>query len=136
MDGEELHRLARARTAELPGAELTHPFGEQSEVYKVRGRMFLLLTEHAGERIVNAKARPADARVLREAYGWITPGYHMNKQHWISLRPAAGDPAAAQEQDPQLVEDLITESYLLVLEKNVPKSQWPVNPATFGQSAE
>lgn len=28
---------------------------------------------------------------------------------------------------------LVTESYLQVLEHSVPKSQWPVDPTTFGQ---
>ena len=36
--------------------------------------------------------------------------------------------------DQQFVVDLVAESYLLVLEKSVPKGQWPVNPQTFGHN--
>ncbi|GAA0198937.1 hypothetical protein GCM10009526_21990 [Glutamicibacter creatinolyticus] len=50
----------------------------------------------------------------------------MNKKHWIALNPG-------EKIDAQLIEDLVTESYLLVLEQNVPKSRWPVGPSTFGK---
>jgi len=48
----------------------------------------------------------------------------MNKKHWITLAPGASI-------DPQLVEDLVTESYRLVVAK-LPKAKQPVNPKTFG----
>lgn len=135
MDGETLQRIAARRTDELPGAELTHPFGEEWDVYKVRGKVFMLQSESTGERTVTLKSAPEDARVLREAHEAITPGYHMNKKHWITLHPNVGpEDGADGALDAGLVEDLVTESYLLVLERSVPKSQWPVNPATFGQA--
>lgn len=121
-----MQRFARERARELPGAELTHPFGEEWDVYKVRGKVFMLQTVLDGAGVVTVKSRPGDARALREAYREITPGYHMNKRHWITIRPGG-------EIEPGMVKDLVAESYLLVLEKNVPKFQWPVDPATFGQ---
>ncbi len=51
----------------------------------------------------------------------------MNKKHWISLRPGGTLP-----QD--LVRELVTESYLLVVE-NLPRRRRPVDPATFGKIA-
>lgn len=126
MDGAKLQRCASERALELPGADLTHPFGEEWDVYKVRGKVFMLLTVLDGAGVVTVKARPADASVLREAFAEIAPGYHMNKRHWITISSGGGIEAG-------MVEDLVTESYLLVLEKSVPKSQWPVNPATFGR---
>ncbi|MFJ6002018.1 MmcQ/YjbR family DNA-binding protein [Arthrobacter sp. NPDC092385] len=125
MQGKKLQQRAAERVRELPGAELTHPFGADWDVYKVRGKVFMLHTEVAAEPVVILKAAPDDARLLREAYDAITPGYHMNKKHWITLNPSGGLEA-------DLVEDLVTESYLLVLEK-LPKNQRPVDPATFGQ---
>ena len=62
---------------------------------------------------------------LREAFPDIIPGYHMNKRHWISLKPDG-------ELEPAFVDDLVTESYLLVVE-GLPKRLRPVDPATFGQ---
>lgn len=123
--GNELQERAALRTQELPGAELTHPFGVGWDVYKVRDRVFMLQTALSGEAIVILKAVPADSRSLRETFSDITPGYHMNKKHWITLRPGGGLDAA-------LIDDLVTESYLLVVEK-LPKIQRPVNPSTFGQ---
>ncbi|CAM3625404.1 MmcQ/YjbR family DNA-binding protein [Isoptericola cucumis] len=126
MDGRAIQERAAARTAELPGADLEHPFGPDWDVFTVRGRVFMLQTRVTGEPIVIVKARPADGAALREAFPEITPGYHMNKRHWITLNEGAGI-------DPQLVEDLVTESYLLVIEKNLPRAQRPVDPDTFGQ---
>src|ERR687897_159166 len=110
MDGDAIQRLAAARTQELPGTTLEQPFGPDWDVFKVRGKVFMLQTRVTGEPIVIVKATPADGAVLREAFEEITPGYHMNKRHWITLNPGDG-------VDAQLVEDLVTESYLLVVER-------------------
>jgi predicted DNA-binding protein (MmcQ/YjbR family) len=116
---------AAERSRELPGAELTHPFGPDWDVYKVRDRVFMLQTVVAGEAIVTLKATPEDSRSLREAREDITPGYHMNKRHWITLHPGGG-------LDPDFIDELVTESYLLVVEK-LPRSRRPVDPAVFAQ---
>jgi predicted DNA-binding protein (MmcQ/YjbR family) len=75
---------------------------------------------------VIVKADPEDARALREQHEDITPGYHMNKKHWITLRPGGTLQKA-------LVEDLVTESYRLVVEK-LPRAKQPVDPRTFGRA--
>lgn len=126
MDGQIIQQYAAGRTQELPGAYLDHPFGPDWDVYKVRGKVFMLQTDITGEPIVVLKSAPADSAALREAYTDITPGYHMNKRHWITLNPGGA-------LDKQLIEDLVTESYLLVIEKNLPQAEQPVNPPTFGQ---
>lgn len=124
MDGDTLQQQARNRVEELPGAELGHPFGPDWEVFKVRGKVFMLMTETTGEPIVIVKADPSDVRALREQYDDITPGYHMNKKHWITLR-------AGGTLQKQFVDDLVTESYLLVVE-NLPRAKRPVDPEIFG----
>ncbi|QNA92945.1 MULTISPECIES: MmcQ/YjbR family DNA-binding protein [unclassified Microbacterium] len=126
MEGEELQEQARARVQELPGAELEHPFGPDWEVYKVRGKVFLMLTDLGDESILILKADPEDSKALREQYDDITPGYHMNKKHWITVRPGGDLPKP-------LLDDLVTDSYLLVVE-NLPRAQRPVDPAVFGRS--
>lgn len=118
----ELLRAARERAEELPGAELEYPFGPDWEVFKVRGKVFLLMTEHAGEPIATVKSTPEDSEALRRQFDTITPGYHMNKKHWITLRPGGALPDG-------LVEEL-TESYLLVVEK-LPRARRPVDPSVF-----
>ena len=64
--------------------------------------------------------------MLQEQHDDITPGYHMNKKHWITLHPAGDLPT-------QLIDDLVTDSYLLVVE-NLPRAKRPVDPATFGRN--
>ncbi|WP_129787278.1 MmcQ/YjbR family DNA-binding protein [Promicromonospora panici] len=125
MQDETVQKYARERADELPGSGLEHPFGPDWEVYKVRDRVFMLMTEVTGEPVVILKADPQDARALREAHDDITPGYHMNKKHWITLHPGG-----SMQKD--LVEDLVTESYLLVVEK-LPRARRPVDPAIFGR---
>lgn len=124
MDGRKLQKRAAKRTQKLPGAELTHPFGEEWDVYKVKGKVFMLQTDLTGEPLVIIKSDPSDAQSLRDAHSDITPGYHMNKKHWITLHPGG-------KLSGQLVDDLVTESYLLVVE-GLPKDQQPVDPQTFG----
>lgn len=125
MSAESPQAWATARTSELPGAELSYPFGPETAVYKVRGKVFLLVSDATNEPLVTLKARPADAAVLREAVAGISPGYHMNKRHWITLREGGS-------LTEQLVHDLVTESYLLVVE-NLPRASRPVDPEIFGQ---
>ncbi|HEY6429785.1 MAG TPA: MmcQ/YjbR family DNA-binding protein [Acidimicrobiales bacterium] len=125
MNGNKLQDQARERAQELPGAGLEHPFGPDWEVFKVRDKVFMLLTAITGEPIVIVKAAPEDGKALREQHEDITPGYHMNKQHWITLHPGG-------DLEKQLVDDVVTESYLLVVE-GLPHAKRPVDPATFGR---
>jgi predicted DNA-binding protein (MmcQ/YjbR family) len=126
MNGEEeLQEQARERVQELPGADLEHPFGPGWDVYKVRDKVFMLLTDVTGEPIVILKTDPEDGKALREQHEGITPGYHMNKKHWITLRPSG-------PLSKPVIVDLVTESYLVVV-VNLPRAKRPVDPVTFGR---
>ncbi|KIP53391.1 MmcQ/YjbR family DNA-binding protein [Leucobacter komagatae] len=127
MSTRTLREWAAERAEELPGAGAEQPFGPDHTVYKVRGKMFLLFSNAPGGPYVTLKARPADANTLREAFDDVSPGYHMNKRHWISLTTGG-------TLEEALVRDLVTESYLLVVE-TLPRAQRPVDPSTFGQPA-
>ena len=89
---------------------------------KVRG---LALDPVTNAPIVILKADPEDGEVLREQHEGITPGYHMNKKHWITLHPR-------DDLSKPLIDDLVTDSYLLVVE-NLPRAKRPVDPATVGR---
>ncbi|WP_427870152.1 MmcQ/YjbR family DNA-binding protein [Leucobacter luti] len=128
MPNDTLQRWSRERVEELPGAHLAFPFGPEFAVYRILDKMFMAHTVLRGEPLVILKAKPADSEVLRRAYPQITPGYHMNKRHWITLNPG-------KTLERQLVEDLVTESYLLVVE-GLPRAKRPVDPGTFGQAKE
>lgn len=60
------------------------PFGEQTLVFKVMGKMFALTDVEVFES-VNLKVEPEMGIELREKYSSVLPGYHMNKKHWITV---------------------------------------------------
>lgn len=68
------------------GVEEGLPFGPDVLAFKVNGKIFLLLPLDTGDLRFNAKCDPQWAEELRESYAAITPGYHMNKQHWNTVR--------------------------------------------------
>lgn len=67
------------------GAEESFPFGEGTLVFKIGGKIFLLLSLDAIPTQFNVKCAPDDAIELREQYDAVIPGYHMNKKHWNTV---------------------------------------------------
>lgn len=67
-----------------PGAAEGFPFGEDTLVFKVAGKIFLLTGLEAGDRF-NVKCDPELAVELRERYTEVQPGYHMNKKMWNTV---------------------------------------------------
>lgn len=67
------------------GVDESFPFGENTLVFKVQGKMFLLLALDAQPPQFNAKCIPDTATQLREKYACVLPGYHMNKTHWNTI---------------------------------------------------
>ena len=60
------------------------PFGEETLVFKVKGKIFAL-ANLGGDLSLNLKCDPSYAIELREKYNSVTPGYHMNKKHWNTV---------------------------------------------------
>ena len=60
------------------------PFGEDTLVFKVAGKIFALANLD-GEPSINLKCDPPLAIELRERYSSVIPGYHMNKKHWNTV---------------------------------------------------
>ena len=91
----------------LPGAAVDHPFGPDSDVFRIHGKMFGLLMHAARVSehwVVNLKAEPDEVPLLIAAHDGIGPGYHMNKRHWITVALGPGT-------DLDLVGELIEDSY-------------------------
>jgi len=80
MNIEEL----RDYCLQKPGAVEEFPFGPDTLVFKVGGKLFLIAGLTEGDRF-NAKCDPEQAIELRERYEEIQPGYHMNKKHWNTV---------------------------------------------------
>ncbi len=92
------------------GAEETFPFGPQTSVFKVEGKLFALSALGSASLRVSVKCEPALAEALREAHPAITAGYHLNKRHWntVELDGSLSD---------ETVRDMIEDSYDLVVSK-------------------
>lgn len=65
--------------------EESFPFNETTLVFKVGGKIFLLVDIDSRPLSFNVKCDPAKAIELREKYDCVSPGYHMNKQHWNTV---------------------------------------------------
>ena len=68
-----------------PGVEETLPFGPETLVYKVGGKIFLLTGLDSEEFSFNVKCDPDKAIELREEFPCVQPGWHMNKKHWNTI---------------------------------------------------
>lgn len=99
----------------MHGAAETTPFGPDVLVYKVAGRMFALAVPEDVPARMNLKCDPERALELRDQYEGITPGYHMNKRHWNTVRLDGSVPG-------DLVVEMIADSYALVV-KGLTKKQ-------------
>jgi predicted DNA-binding protein (MmcQ/YjbR family) len=107
MNIEQLREYALSK----PGTEETLPFGPDTLVYKVNGKMFLLAGLDNDPLQFNVKCNPDTAVELREQYpDTVLPGYHMNKKHWNTI---VVDGVLTVKQLKQLIDD----SYLLVKKK-------------------
>ncbi|MFF0444925.1 MmcQ/YjbR family DNA-binding protein [Streptomyces sp. NPDC004609] len=83
------------------------PFGEETSVFKVAGKMFALSALDREPLTVNLKCDPELAVQLRAEHPAIAPGYHMNKRHWNTVTVA--------DLPDRLVRELIEDSYDLVV---------------------
>jgi len=108
MDARELQAVADRTARGLPDATAEHR--PDWEVYKVGGKVFMLMTDMPGQPVVILKADPGEAVRLREQYPEISAGYHMDKRHWIT---AAAGPAL----DEVRLGGLVADSYRLVVAK-------------------
>lgn len=68
-----------------PDVEETLPFGPDTLVYKVKGKIFLITGFDSDPLQFNVKCDPDKAIELREEYACVQPGYHMNKKHWNTI---------------------------------------------------
>ena len=90
------------------GASESSPFGEDTIVFKVSGKMFALAALDEVPTTVNLKCDPDRALELRDRFEQVRPGYHMNKRHWNTVELGTGLPALELRQ-------MIDESYSLVV---------------------
>ena len=95
------------------------PFGPDTLVYKVMGKMFALTGLDSEIFTVNLKCNPNRAIELREEFDYIVPGYHMSKIHWNTVN--------AEFCPTKQLKELIDHSYDLVVESFTKKQKESFN---------
>jgi predicted DNA-binding protein (MmcQ/YjbR family) len=90
------------------GSEETFPFGFETSVFKVAGKVFALSRLQGEPLSVSLKCEPMLAEQLRAAHACITPGYHLNKRHWNTVVLDGSLPT-------QMLTDMVEDSYDLVV---------------------
>jgi predicted DNA-binding protein (MmcQ/YjbR family) len=98
----------RAKCLGKKGVTEETPFGADTLVYKVMGKMFAL-TGTPDFVSVNLKCDPEKAVELRERYDAVQPGYHMSKKHWNTILIDGSVPD-------KLIFEWLEHSYELVVE--------------------
>jgi len=81
MNIEELREYCLSQKA----TEECFPFDEETLVFKVMGKAFLLTGIESKPLQFNVKCDPEKTIALREKYSCVLPGYHMNKKHWNTV---------------------------------------------------
>jgi predicted DNA-binding protein (MmcQ/YjbR family) len=110
-------RPAKLRDACLafPGSAETFPFGPETSVFKVSGKVFAISRLEQQPLRVSLKCEPLLAEQLREAHPAVIPGYHLNKRHWNTV---IIDGSLSE----RMIKDLIEDSYDLIVSK-LPRSR-------------
>ncbi|MCK4662060.1 MAG: MmcQ/YjbR family DNA-binding protein [Bacteroidales bacterium] len=80
MNIEEIREYCLSKN----GATESFPFDEVTLVFKVKNKMFALMSLE-GDLSINLKNSPEIIIELREEYSSVVPGYHMNKNHWNTV---------------------------------------------------
>lgn len=105
------HKELEARILKLPGTWLEYPFGEGTAVYKFGqqpdGKIMAIIAEGSNPLRVSLKCDPQLAKLLRDKYESVLPGYHLNKNHWNTIL------CTSQVPEDELL-DLVRHSYELV----------------------
>jgi len=103
----------------LKGTTEDLPFDETTLVFKVMGKMFALVDIDSYD-FVNLKCKPEICEELRNNYEDISPGYHMNKKHWVSVKTKG-------TITDKMLKELITNSYNLIVSGLTKKQKEELN---------
>ncbi|WP_158769498.1 MmcQ/YjbR family DNA-binding protein [Paraglaciecola sp. L1A13] len=139
QDHSQAFADARQWLLDFPETAEDFPFGPDVAVFKVKGKMYATLAiaiigkkskqaqsvkspviaNDAGpvhECRMNLKCDPQEAIMLRDVFNAVMPGYHMNKQHWNTVKLDGSLPQGELKR-------MIDNSYMLVVNKLLKKDQ-------------
>jgi predicted DNA-binding protein (MmcQ/YjbR family) len=72
LDGQSLRKITGDRAAGLPGSQLEQRSNPNWDLYKVRGKVFMLMTDMPGHPVVILKGEPDCASSTRRSAPGIT----------------------------------------------------------------
>ncbi len=76
----------REYVLQKPAVTEGFPFDEESLVFKVNNKIFMIASLDETPLRFNVKCDPEKAIELRDDYpDTVLPGYHMNKKHWNTI---------------------------------------------------
>jgi predicted DNA-binding protein (MmcQ/YjbR family) len=104
MNREQL----RDHCLSFSGAQETSPFGPDTSVFKVAGKIFALTRLVERPLKISVKCEPLLAERLRDAHPAVQPGYHLNKRHWNTVTIDGSLPDEA-------IRNMVEDSYDLVV---------------------
>ena len=104
MDLESIRKYC----LEKKSTKESFPFGETTLVFKVTGKIFLLMGLDSMPLQFNVKCDPEKAEELREAYSSVIPAFHMNKKHWNTI-------ILDGQVNSKQIREMIDDSYALVV---------------------
>ncbi|SDP82092.1 MmcQ/YjbR family DNA-binding protein [Desulforhopalus singaporensis] len=96
--------------SQFKGSESSYPFGPEALVFKVMNKMFALVSQDRDIPIVTLKCAPEDGAALTSQFESVSPGYYMNKKHWVTI-------SLTGELPQDMLSSLAEESYRLVTSK-------------------
>lgn len=108
-----------------PGAQVSYPFYPDVPVFKVVNKIFALGFSKSEKYFLNIKATPENVEILCSLFTAITPAYHMNKRHWVSVDLNADLPSWE-------IERLINDSYNLIVSRLTKKERLQLIGACHG----
>jgi predicted DNA-binding protein (MmcQ/YjbR family) len=113
MDAQTLRAYCNSK----PGTVEDLPFGPETLTFKVKGKIFALMSSdmNVSPLTINLKCDPTLALILRDTYSAVKPGYHMNKAHWNTVVIDGSIPDGA-------IYEMIDHSYSVVV-KGLKKSE-------------
>lgn len=100
----------------LPDTYEDHPFDGDAETsvlkHTTNKKWFALIMNVKGKTYLNVKTEPEYSELLRNAYDYIIPAYHMNKEHWNTI-------ILDDKCDKELVKELLEQSYDLTKKRTL-----------------
>jgi len=119
------YQETRQYLLQRPEAIEDFPFGPDTAVMKIKGKMFATLAYKGDLASMNLKCNPEEAMMLRDIFTGVLPGYHMNKKHWNTILLDGSVPIPE-------IERMIDRSYGLVV-KGLKKLERDALLLTYGE---